>query len=240
MKPPGRALGLKCRDAATPAVRPTVRAAALAALGLLVATSLAAPATADGPGVVTVAPNPATDGDAGEHVVDPAGATNLTLSDGETTVAVPAADSPVALAAGPGAARNLTDHRVVAAPDLALANGDERLRLRRGNRTLDTLAYGSAPEAERYENGTWRPRGLDPRPVRRYGPANVTAFALPDSPALPLRALRSAEKRLLLVGYTLSSPRVVDALVAASGPASSWRAVQPAGSRDGGPRRSTA
>jgi phosphatidylserine/phosphatidylglycerophosphate/cardiolipin synthase-like enzyme len=194
-----------------------LRTAAVATLALVAVSLLAPPVAADDPRVVAVAPNPATDGDAGEHVVvDPAGAANLTLGDGETTVAVPATDDPVALAADPAAARNLTDRRVVAAPGLALANGGERLRLRRGNRTLDTLAYDTAPEAERYANGTWRPRGLHPRPVRRHGPANVTAFALPDSPGLVLDTLRSAEERLLLAGYTLSSPRVVDALVAAS------------------------
>jgi phosphatidylserine/phosphatidylglycerophosphate/cardiolipin synthase-like enzyme len=189
-------------------------------LALLVAlAAVPAPADADagGPRVVAVAPNPATDGDRGEHVVvDPAGATNLTLSDGETRVAVPPATDPVALAVDPEAARGLTDRRVVAAPGLALANGGERLRLRRGNSTVDTLAYESAPEAERYVNGTWRPRGLDPRPVHHHGPANVTTFVLPDAPGLPLDTLRSADRRVLLAGYTLSSPRVVDALVAAA------------------------
>lgn len=198
-------------------MRPVTSLVLTAAL-LLAATPLAsAPAAADGPRVVVVAPNPATDGDAGEHVVvHPDGAANLTLTDGETSVSVPAANAPVALAADSVAARNLTDHRVVAAPGLALANGGERVRLRRENRTLDTVEYGSAPEAERYVNGSWRPRGLDPRPVRRHGAANVTAFALPDAPAVPLDTLRGAEERLLLAGYTLSSPRVVDALVAAS------------------------
>ena len=186
--------------------------------GLLVVAGLAAPAGAsDGPRVVLVDPNPVADGDAGEHVVvSPAGRSNLTLTDGETRVDVPASRSPVALAAEPAAARNLTDHRVVAAPGLELANGGERLRLRRGEQTLDTLVYDSAPEAERYRNGSWRPRGLDLRPVRRHGPATVTAFGLPDSPALPVETLRGADRRLLLAGYTLSSPRVVDALVAAS------------------------
>ncbi len=198
----------------SPPVRRVVvlAAAALAAVALL---SVPAPA-ADGPRVASVFPNPATPDDRGEHVVvHPAGASNLTLDDGETRVAVPAG-GPVAMSASPVAARNLTDYPVVAAPGLALANGGERLRLRRQSRTVDTLTYDSAPEGERYANGSWRPRGFDPRSVRDYGPANATAFVLPDAPGLPLETLRGADRRLLLAGYTLSSARVVDALVAAS------------------------
>jgi cardiolipin synthase len=196
---------------------PVSRAAVLAAVALAAAALLSAPAlAADGPRVAGVFPNPATPGDDGEHVVvHPAGASNLTLDDGETRVSVPA-EGPVALAADPAAAQNLTDHRVVAAPGLALANGGERLRLRRDDRTVHTLAYDSAPEGERYVNGSWQPRGFEPRSVGRYGSANATLFVLPDAPAVPLETLRGADRRLLLAGYTLSSPRVVDALVAAS------------------------
>jgi len=198
-------------------VLPVRRAVALAVAALAVAALLPAPAlAADGPRVASTLPNPATPDDRGEHVVvHPAGASNLTLDDGETRVAVPA-EGPVALSPDPAAARNLTDHPVVAAPDLALANGGERLRLRRGNRTVDTLAYDAAPEGERYANGSWRPRGFDPRPVRDHGPANATLFVLPDAPGPPVETLRGANRRLLVAGYTLSSPRVVDALVAAS------------------------
>ncbi|MFB6168537.1 MAG: phosphatidylserine/phosphatidylglycerophosphate/cardiolipin synthase family protein [Haloferacaceae archaeon] len=200
-------------------MRPPARLVSLAALCLVAGSLLATSAAAADPHLVAVVPNPAADGDAGERVVvHPAGVANLTLTDGETHVTVPDATEPVALAADPAAARNRTDYRVVAAPGLALANDGERLdlRLRRENRTVDTLAYGSAPEAERYANGSWRPRGLQPRSVRRHGPANATAFVLPDSHGLPLGALRGADERIFLAGYTLSSPRVADALVAAS------------------------
>jgi phosphatidylserine/phosphatidylglycerophosphate/cardiolipin synthase-like enzyme len=224
-------------------VRPTARLVSSVSLAALVLAGslLATPALAADPHVVAVAPNPATDGDAGEHVVvHPAGATNLTLDDGETQVAVPDATEPVALAADPEAARRLTDHRIVAAPGLALSNGGERLRLRRGNRTVDALGYDSAPEAERYANGSWRPRGLDPRAVRRHGPTNVTVFTLPDSPGLPLGTLREADDRVLLAGYTLSSPRVVDALVAASRRGVQVRVLLEGGPVGGVTRRQTA
>ena len=247
MKPPGRgrtrllAPELKYGAATTPAVRPAPTLALTAALLLAAAPLAAAPTAADGPRVVAVAPNPATDGDAGEHVVvHPAGAENLTLADGETSVPVPATDVPVALASDPAAARNLTDHRVVAASGLALANDGERLRLRRGNRTLDAVVYGTAPEAERYVNGSWRPRGLDPRSIRRHGAANVTAFALPDAPAVPFETLRGAEERILLAGYTLSSPRVVDVLVAASRRGVEVRVLLEGGPVGGVTRRQTA
>ena len=75
-------------------------------------TETRAPARAD-PHVVSVFPDPVADGDSGEHVVvAPAGASNLSLSDGETTVAVPP-DGPVALSATPNATRDLVDVPVV-------------------------------------------------------------------------------------------------------------------------------
>ena len=170
----------------------------------------------DGPRIVAVRPNPAAAGDAGEFVaVDPAGHADLVLSDGETSVPVPERSEPVALAAAPAAAERLTDRPVAEAPGLALANGGEQLRLRRSGQVVDRVAYDDAPEAERYADGRWLPVGLDPRRVRDHGSANGTAFILPDSPTLPLDTLESADRRLLLAGYTLTDPDVVDAVVAA-------------------------
>jgi phosphatidylserine/phosphatidylglycerophosphate/cardiolipin synthase-like enzyme len=170
----------------------------------------------DDPRIVAVYPNPVADNDVGEYVVvDPNGARNLTLADGEDAVDVPAADDPVALAPDPDAARNLTDRRVVAV-DIALSNAGERLRLRRDGQVVDALAYEDAPEAERRTRTGWRPPGFDPRNVRRVGAANATAFVLPDSPDLPVETLRSADRRLLLAGYTLTSRRVAAAAVAAA------------------------
>ena len=121
--------------------------------------------------------------------------------------------------------------RVVHASGLALANDGERLELRVANRTVDVLRYGDAPEGERLvvpaptrsstrspaETGdgevTWVPVGLEPRPVVATGAAPVTAFVLPDAPDPPVSTLRSADRRILLAGYTFGSERVADALV---------------------------
>ena len=172
--------------------------------------------TAQGPRVVSVFPDPVADGDAGEHVVvAPAGASNLSLSDGETTVSVPP-DGPIALSATPNATRRLVDVPVVEA-DLALANGGERLALRRNGTVVDRIGYETTNEGERLNasTGRWTPRGLDRREVVATGSATATAFVLPDAPDVPLETLRSADRRILIAGYTFASPRVADALVAA-------------------------
>jgi phosphatidylserine/phosphatidylglycerophosphate/cardiolipin synthase-like enzyme len=187
-------------------------------------TGTAASPTAPDPAIVTAVPNPVADGDAGEFVVvrvPPSSTANWTLDDGETTVPLPA-DRPApefALSADPTAARRLVDAPVIETPALSLANGGERLRLRRNGTVVARLDYRDAPAGERLvrtEDGRrWRPVGFDPRNVHAYGPANVTGFLLPDSPALPVETLRSARRRVLLAGYTLTSERVVDALLAA-------------------------
>ncbi|WP_338742119.1 phospholipase D-like domain-containing protein [Haloplanus salilacus] len=177
------------------------------------------------PAVVTAVPNPVADGDAGEFVVvrvPPRSTANWTLGDGETVVPLPA-DRPAsefALSADPNRTRRLTDAPAVEAPELSLANGGERLRLRRDGAVVARLDYRDAPEGERLvrtdDGRRWRPVGIDPRRVHTYGRANVTGFLLPDSPDLPVETLRDARSRVLLAGYTLTSERVVDALVAAN------------------------
>jgi phosphatidylserine/phosphatidylglycerophosphate/cardiolipin synthase-like enzyme len=181
------------------------------------------------PAIVAVYPNPLTDEDAGEFVVvRTGGLTGLRLGDGESNVSLSATPRTVAVSPDPAVARNRTDHPVVRG-DLALANGGERLVFAHGNATLDVVAYPDAPEGERWlqaergrsagtESGdrwTWRPLGFEPRSVHDYGPANATVFVLPDAPGVPVETLRSADRRLLLGGYTLTASRVVDALVAA-------------------------
>jgi phosphatidylserine/phosphatidylglycerophosphate/cardiolipin synthase-like enzyme len=208
--------------------------------GPVVATSASTTDESASPRILAVYPNPVVDEDRGEFVVvDTAGVSNLTLSDGESSVTVSPvtnrspvdtsnADSPVvAVSSDPEVARNRTDHPVVAG-DLSLANGGERVTLRHGNVTLDAVTYPDAPEGERWltrdrRNGSgeastdprWRPLGYDPRAVHAYGPTNATAFVLPDAPGVPVETLRSADSRILLAGYTFSSERVADALLAA-------------------------
>ncbi len=175
-------------------------------------------------------PNPHASGDAGEFVaLDVPAGTDLgtyRLCDGERCVALPnrTGEGRVVLTAAPRRARNLTDEPVVGLPsDLGLANGGEVVTLVREGTTVATVRYERAPEGEVYyrERGgerprwSWRPLGATDRPVVTGGPARVEAFVLPDAPGVALRALESADERLLLAGYTLTSERVVDALLAA-------------------------
>jgi phosphatidylserine/phosphatidylglycerophosphate/cardiolipin synthase-like enzyme len=196
----------------------------------------------EAPRIVAVYPNPVTDEDRGEFVVvDTAGAANLTLSDGESSVSVavpnrsttatgstPSNTTLVAVSGDPEVARNRTDYPVVAG-GLSLSNAGETLTLSHGNVTLDTVGYPDAPEGERWlrtvaggesgrqsaaDTGHWRPIGYDPRVVQTYGETNATAFVLPDASGVPVETLEDAENRLLLAGYTFSSERVADALLA--------------------------
>ncbi|WP_251343886.1 phospholipase D-like domain-containing protein [Haloplanus halophilus] len=195
----------------------------LAVVAVVAAASLPVTAVAD-PAVVGAVPNPVADGDDGEYVavrVPPAATGNWTLGDGETVVRLPA-DRPgerFAVSDDPNATRRLVDLPVVGVPDLALSNGGERLRLRRDGVVVDALRYRDAPSGERLVRGAdgrrWRPVGLQPREVRRHGRATVRGFLLPDSPGVPVETLRGADRRILLAGYTFTSERVADALVAA-------------------------
>jgi phosphatidylserine/phosphatidylglycerophosphate/cardiolipin synthase-like enzyme len=174
--------------------------------------------------IVAAVPNPTAADDAGEYVVVrvPVDSTaNWTLADGERAVALPA-DRPairIAVTADPNATRRVTDVPVVAVPHLSLSNAGERLRLRRDGAVVARLDYDDAPEGDRLvrtDDGTaWRPVGYRPRDVHRYGPATVTGFVLPDAPSVPVETLRGARDRILLAGYTFTSERVADALIAA-------------------------
>ncbi|WP_049968288.1 phospholipase D-like domain-containing protein [Haloferax prahovense] len=194
------------------------------------------PSASGGPRIVSALPDPATPDDRGEFVAvaAPAG-TELSLSDGEDTVSFAAPGGTVAVAADPDAAAHLTDHPVVA-PGLDLANGGETVTLRvvgddgyegsvsapieGGNGVVaDRLTYDRSHEGallERRDGAwSWWPRSLPRRDVATHGPANATLFVLPDSPERPVSTLRSADERILLAGYVVSSARVADELVAA-------------------------
>ncbi|WP_416839206.1 phospholipase D-like domain-containing protein [Haloferax sp. DFSO52] len=169
--------------------------------------------------IVAAVPDPATPDDSGEFVVvrAPEG-TRLTLDDGEQQVTFVAPGGAVAVTSSPTATANLTAHPVVS-PGLALANGGETVTLSVDGVVTDRLVYDRSREGERLERRdgawTWWPRTLPRRPVTTHGPANATLFVLPDSPTIPLETLRSADERLLLAGYVVSSSRVADELVAA-------------------------
>ena len=180
--------------------------------------------TAD-PAVVALFPDPVADGDRGEFVVldTPAGTRlgRYALTDGEATVPLPnrTVTGRVALSADPAAARNLTDATVVAVDLPGLANGGERVALRRDGTAVSVARYRDAEEGAvlRRDGDRWRwqPLGATAFDPFGTGPARAEAFVLPDSPSPAFRALRSADRRLLVAGYTLSSERVADLLVAA-------------------------
>jgi len=211
--------------------RPVSRRRSRLLVAAALVAALAAPAAAAPPAdtvadaaIAAAVPNPRADGDAGEFVVlrlPTASSANWTLGDGERVVALPPdrPSSRVAVSADPTATRRLADVPVVAVPHLSLSNAGERLRLRRDGVVVATLDYRSAPAGERLvrtDDGTrWRPVGYRPRAVHRYGPATVTGFVLPDAPSVPVETLRAAHTRLLLAGYTFTSDRIADALMAA-------------------------
>jgi cardiolipin synthase len=186
--------------------------------------------TAAGVAIVRVLPNPVAREDRGESVtLSVPRETRLgrfTLADGEDRVRLPnrTVGGRVTLTAAPAVVRNRTGDpgTVVAVPGLpALANGGERLRLRVDGLTVATATYSDAPEGEAFRPGSgprggFHPVGATAFPVQTAGADRATAFVLPDAPGPPLEPLRTAEKRLLLAGYTLGSERVARALVAAA------------------------
>jgi phosphatidylserine/phosphatidylglycerophosphate/cardiolipin synthase-like enzyme len=180
------------------------------------------PSGPETPAIVAVYPNPVPDGDRGEFVVlrlPSDRRSPLTLSDGEADRTVPAnATGRVVFSTAPARTAALTGADPRRLPDgFALANGGERLVLRDGDRVVDAVAYGDAPESElfRPQTGEWAPLGATDRPVVRAGRGTARVFTLPDAPSVAVETLRGADRRILLAGYTLTAERVTDALVAA-------------------------
>jgi cardiolipin synthase len=174
------------------------------------------------PEIAAIYPNPVADEDRGEFVVlsVPPG-TDLdafSLDDGEDTAALNGtASGRITLSTAPNATERLTGRQVrPLSGGFALSNAGETLRLRRGNRTVDTLSYTNAPAAEVLDAaGGWQPLGATNRPVVDAGSGRAQAFVLPDAPTLAVSRLRTADRRVLLAGYTLSSRAATEALVAA-------------------------
>ncbi|MGB9963506.1 phospholipase D-like domain-containing protein [Halobacterium hubeiense] len=173
--------------------------------------------------ITAVAPNPASDGDAGEFVAvsfdEPTNTTGWTVADDDTAAALPnrTLSGTVALSTQPAAARERTDLPVVGLRgSLSLANGGETVELRARNRTVDALSYASAPTAERWDGSEWTPLGASSFAPFAASNVSVSAFALPDAAGPPIDVLESAEDRLYLAGYTFTSARATRALAAAA------------------------
>ncbi|NHN49537.1 phospholipase [Halostella sp. JP-L12] len=183
--------------------------------GAVPAASVPVRATED-PRIVAVYPDPVEADDRGEFVVvdfpEPTDLSGWTIADGETVAPLPnrTVEGRVAVSADPAAARNLTDTPVLPLDGrLELANGGETIELRRGNATVDAATYERSREGERLTRDGWVPMGASDHDPAVSGPADVEAFALPDSPGVPVQALSGADDRILLAGYTLSSERAV-------------------------------
>jgi phosphatidylserine/phosphatidylglycerophosphate/cardiolipin synthase-like enzyme len=192
--------------------------------------------------IVAVAPNPASDGDAGEFVVvEFAGPTNISgwaLADEQTAVPLPnrTVSGTVAFSPEPAVARNRTTHRVVGLPGgLSLSNAGERVTLRARNRTADAMTYEDAPTAERWDGDTWAPLGATDVPPVAAENVSLSAFALPDDAAAPLDVVESADSRLYLAGYTFTSARVTSALADAASEGVDVRVLVEGGVAGGAP-----
>ena len=189
------------------------------------------------PRIVELYPNPTIRDNVGEYLVleVPPGTrlANWTVTDGHASARLPNAtvSGRIALSAAPNVTDRLTDDPVLELEgNLRLAVDGDALELRNGTATVDRVTYDRAPIADRWyrerspdrgptesaAEGDWHPRGATCLPVSSVDVDEATAFVLPDSPEVPLETLRSADRRLLLAGYTVTSGGVADELVAAA------------------------
>jgi phosphatidylserine/phosphatidylglycerophosphate/cardiolipin synthase-like enzyme len=200
----------------------TLAAALIASLAFAVPASGAVPAASEPvrppeePRIVALYPDPVPDGDPGEYVVvefpEQTELSDWSLADGETVAGLPnrTVEGRVALSGDPATARPLTDHAVLPLDDrLELSNAGETVELRHETATVDAVTYDRSREGERWTPDGWVPLGASDHDPAVAEAADVEAFALPDSPDIPARALSDADDRILLAGYTLSSERAV-------------------------------
>jgi phosphatidylserine/phosphatidylglycerophosphate/cardiolipin synthase-like enzyme len=205
------------------------RVVAVVLLGCVcLSAGLATGTTAEAePAIVGLYPNPAADGDEGEFVTlsVPPG-TNLSeyrLADEQRSVRLESpstaeSGSVVTFSTDPQRTATLVDQPVSAIADgIRLANGGERVRLIHNGSVVDVVTYGRAPDGETYDasSDSWKPLGNTQRPVISDAGGTVEAFVLPDEPDRAVAFLENASERILLAGYTVTSERVVEALVAA-------------------------
>jgi phosphatidylserine/phosphatidylglycerophosphate/cardiolipin synthase-like enzyme len=193
--------------------------------------------------ITGVVPNPTTDGDRGEFVTvrfdESTNTSGWYLGDGESTAPLPnrTLTGEVALSTEPDAVGNRTTLPVVGLDgSLSLSNGGEWVRLRAGDRTAANVTYPDAPEAELWNGESWTPLGASDFAAFAAQHVNVTSFVLPDAPGPPLELLRSAEDRLYLAGYTLTSRRATATLAAAAARGVDVRVLVDGGPVGGMPR----
>lgn len=205
---------------------PHVLIALLVCSLLALTVPIASPATAAGDGtaagsIIELYPNPTTEQNHGEYViVEITEGENWTLTDGEGIARLPADETGrFAATRHPRLTATHTNATMVEASGrFRLAVTGETVTLRQDNTVVDTVSYEHAPESQQWRadrEPRWQPTGFQPRSPTTVTDASVTAFVLPDNPAVPIDAIDDADERLYLAAYTLTDQRVVDELIAA-------------------------
>lgn len=184
------------------------------------------------PAIVELYPNPVTTGDTGEFVTIrlPPGAdlSNYELVDEDQPIPLSPDGgnvtnrdtSTVTFSTHPNITERVTGRTVYPLSDrIQLANSGDSLRLRRNGTPVDEVEYGRAPETSVYDvsRETWEPLGATDIPVVSHRGGTVDAFVLPDQAQRVTSFLENAENRILLAGYTVADPTVVQALLDAHG-----------------------
>lgn len=199
-----------------PAPPPTAAFGVPATVGVPEATG---PPTNRTPAILGVYPNPIHHGDPGEFVIvrlPPDATGTWTIADDHRSVDLPShATGIVAATPEPWLVRPIVDVTVVqVGDDLRLADAGETIRLLHDGEVVDEVTYGRAPQGELFRPGDgWEPLGATNFQPTASGPASVHPFVLPDAPEMPVQIFRTADRRILLAGYTLSDRRVVRELL---------------------------
>ncbi|QSG12426.1 Phosphatidylserine/phosphatidylglycerophosphate/ cardiolipin synthase or related enzyme [Halapricum desulfuricans] len=187
-------------------------------------TTASSPNGTSPPELTAAYPNPTAYGDEGEYLVlEAPNGTELgayRLDDGHREARLPdrTVGGRIVLTANRSAVPDGVRGPIVEWSEMVpLSNAGESLTLSDGNGTVETLEYEDAPEGEVLRPDTdrrWRALGATSFEPVVGGPGSVRAFALPDSPSVPLAVIESAERRVLLAGYTFTSERVAERLIA--------------------------
>jgi cardiolipin synthase A/B len=203
------------------------------ALSVLALTGVGTLGTASGtqtPQIVEVYPNTAAEGNVGEHVVVSfPGPTNLSgwsLADDRSSVELgnETVTGRVAFSTHPEYAAEFAEDPVSELDGfIALSQEGDTIRLRYEGVVVDEVSYDRAPRAQRWtrietdDGARWRwvPERATGFEAESHEVPEATAFVLPDAPDLPVEVLDSADRRLLFAGYTFSSERAVEKLLAA-------------------------
>jgi len=191
------------------------------ACGIGHATAAPSDTSSAQPEIIALYPNPVSYGDTGEFVTvafpTPTDTTGWTISnDAGASIHLPAGTHTgivtFALSSPPDAAPGSI---AVLSGHMHLTNDGDVISLQNATgQSIDTVRYKRAPESKLYRpKEGWVPLGATAFDPSAYPNATVTSFLLPDAPEVVQSTLTDAEDRLLLAGYTLTSPTIVRALL---------------------------